>query len=101
MTGHATSKSAQSIARATLQTYPLRSLVWHSRAALWLWGRGERWRGVEVVGNCCFGLVVNRYGPSLIYIKSLGHTEGRTRVMGFRVPCATTTPYDREDALLI
>ena len=28
-------------------------------------------------------------------VKSEGHTEGRTRVTGFRVPCATTTPYDR------
>ena len=27
--------------------------------------------------------------------KSEGHTEDRTRVMGFRVPCATATPYDQ------
>ena len=28
-------------------------------------------------------------------VKNEGHTEDRTRVAGFRVLCATTTPYDQ------
>ena len=32
---------------------------------------------------------------ALQFEKNEGHTEDRTRVAGFRVLCATTTPYDR------